>query len=155
MLCLYSVVWYKKVYKHWWRCICTHSSMILLTLHLREGYCKWLGKCLPVCVTLLYFKNWTLLDFHTWRVYTPPKWQERVLTNIFSTILEAIEKGKKSARCGFFQFLHLTKHEFYITGCLNDSSFQQSKLESLNMYTLKVKADKSFTKHPTHNYSIN
>ena len=51
------------------------------------------------------------------------------------------EKGKKAARCGFFQssrlFLHLTKHEFYITGCLNDSSFQQSKLESLNMYTSK------------------
>ena len=51
-------------------------------------------------------------------------------------------KGKKAARCGFFQssrlFLHLTKHEFYITGCLKDSSFQQSKLETLNMYTSKV-----------------
>ena len=66
--------------------------MISLTLHLREGYCKWLGKCLPACVTLLYFKNWTPLDFHTWRVYTPPKWQERALTNIFSTTLEAIER---------------------------------------------------------------
>ena len=30
------------------------------------------------------------------------------------------------------------KHEFDITGCLNNSYFQQSKLESLNMYTLKV-----------------
>ena len=53
-----------------------------------------------------------------------------------------LTKGKKAARCGFFQssrlFLHLTKHEFYITGCLNDSSFQQSKLEALNMYTSKV-----------------
>ena len=33
----------------------------------------------------------------TYLAYTPPKWQERALTNIFSTILEAIEKGKKSA----------------------------------------------------------
>ena len=95
-----------------------------------------------VCPTPLYHKNWTLLDFHTWHVYTPPKWQERALTNIFSTILEAIKKGKKSARCGFFQssrlFLLLTKQVFYITGCLKDSSFQQSKLEALNMYTWKV-----------------
>ena len=100
----------------------------------------WKHFCL--CPTLLYLKNWTLLDFHTWHVYTPPKWQERALTNIFSTILEGIKKGKKVARCGFFQssrlFLHLMKHEFYITGCLNDSSFQQSKLETLNMYTSKV-----------------
>ena len=35
-------------------------------------------------------------------------------------------------------FPHLMKHEFDISGCLNDSSFQQSKLESLKMYTLKV-----------------
>ena len=49
-------------------------------------------KNVSVCVTPLYLKNWTLLDFHTWRVYTPPKCQERALANIFSTILEAIEK---------------------------------------------------------------
>ena len=107
----------------------------------------WKNVCLCVCVSVclvtpLYLKNWTLLDFHTWRVYTPPKWQERALTNIFSTTLEATKKGKTSARCGFFQssrlFLHLTKHEFYITRCLNNSSFQQSKLESLNTYTSKV-----------------
>ena len=35
-------------------------------------------------------------------------------------------------------FLHLTKHEFYITGCLNDSSSQQSKFECLNMYTSNI-----------------
>ena len=107
----------------------------------------WKHFCLCVCPTPLYLKNWTLLDFHTWHVYTPPKWQERALTNIFSTTLyrsyqKGQEKAKKAARCGFFQssrlFLHLMKQEFYITGCLNDSSFQQSKLESLNMYTSKV-----------------
>ena len=62
--------------------------------------------------------------------------------NMYALKVIKLTKGKKAARCGFFQssrlFLHLTKHEFYITGCLNDSSFQQSKLESLNMYTLKV-----------------
>ena len=52
-----------------------------------------LEKCVCVCVTPLYLKNWTLLDFHTWRVYTPLKWQEQALTNIFSTLLEAIKKG--------------------------------------------------------------
>ena len=58
-----------------------------------------------VCrVALLYLENWTLLDFHTWHVYTPPKWQERAITNIFSTILETIKKGKKSARSGLYQF---------------------------------------------------
>ena len=106
---------------------------------------------LSVCPTLLYLKNWTLVDFHTWHVYTPPQWQERALANIFSTILEAIKKGKKAARCGFFQysrlFLHQTKHEFYITGCLNDFSFQQSKLETLNIvYFENYKADESFMK---------
>ena len=97
-------------------------------LPLREGYSKLFGNIsvhVSVCLTPQYLKNWTLLDFHTWCIYTPPKWQERALTNIFSTILEAIKKGKKTARCGFFQssrlFLHLTKHEFYITGCLIDS----------------------------------
>ena len=115
----------------------------------QEGYSKWFGKisvCVSVCSTSLYCKNWTLLDFYTWHVYTPPKWQKRALTNIFSHYTRSYqkgqEKGEKVARCGFFQssrlFLHLTKQEFYITGCLNDSSFQQSKLESLNMYTLKV-----------------
>ena len=112
---------------------------MLLTLPLREGYCKWFGKmfvCVCVCCDPTVLKIWILLDFHTWHVYTTPKWQERALANIFST---SYQKG--SARCGFFQssrlFLHLTKHEFYITGCLDDS-FQQSKLESLNMYTSKV-----------------
>ena len=119
-----------------------------MALPLQKGYSKWFGKIsvhvsVSVClVTPLYLENWTLLDFHTWRVYTPPKWQERALTNIFSTILEAIKKGKKTTMCGFFEssrlILHLMKHEFYITGCLNDSSFQQSKFKSLNMYTLKV-----------------
>ena len=65
------------------------------------------------------------------------KGQEQALANIFSTILEAIKKSELGM--GSFSlprlFLHLTKHEFYITGCLNDSSFQQ---ESLNMYTSKV-----------------
>ena len=50
---------------------------------------------------------------------------------------ERLALTKKAARCGFFQssrlFLHLTKHEFYMTGCHNDSSFQQNKLEALNM----------------------
>ena len=53
----------------------------------------WKHFCPCVCVSdPAYLKNWTLLDFHTWHVYTPPKWQERALTNIFSTILEAIKK---------------------------------------------------------------
>ena len=47
-------------------------------------------------------------------------------------ILEAIKKSKKATMCGFFQSSRL------FPGCLNDSFFQQSKLESLNMYTLKV-----------------
>ena len=92
-----------------------------------------------LCDPAVYLKNWTLLDYHTWHVYTPPKWQKRALTNIFYTILKAIKKGKKYARHGFFLvFLHLMKHKFYITGCLKDSSFQPSKLEYLNMYTSKV-----------------
>ena len=49
---------------------------------------------------------------------------------------------KGSTRYGFFRssrlFLHLMKHDFYITSYVNDSSFQQSKLESLNTYTSKV-----------------
>ena len=53
------------------------------------GGLMWKNVCLSVCVTPLYLKNWTFLDFHTWRVYTPPKWQEQALTNIFSTVLEA------------------------------------------------------------------
>ena len=70
------------------------------------------------------------------------------LTDIFSTILEGIEKGKKSTRCDFFQSSwNLMKHEFYITGCLNDFSFQQSKLETLNIvYFENYKADESFMK---------
>ena len=75
----------------------------------------WKNVFVYVCVTPLYLKNWTLLDFHTWHVYTPPNWQERALNNIFSTILEPIKKSKKSARRGFFQssrlFLHLTRFE--------------------------------------------
>ena len=59
---------------------------------LREGYSKWFGKISVRVSDPAYLKNWTLLDFHTWHVYTPPKWQERALTNIFSTILEAIKK---------------------------------------------------------------
>ena len=50
-----------------------------LTFPLRESYSKWFGKIsvhVSVCLTPLYLKNWTLLDFHTWRVYTPLKWQE-------------------------------------------------------------------------------
>ena len=109
---------------HYLNCVSFNVYSASLTLPLYSNS-KW-HFCL--CLTPLYLKNWTLLDFHTWHVYTPPKWQERALTNIFSTILEAIKKGKKPARCGFFQssrlFMHLTKHEFYITGCLNDSSFQ-------------------------------
>ena len=50
--------------------------------------------CVCVCVTPQYLKNWTLLDFNIWRVYTPLKWQERALTNIFSTILEIIGKAE-------------------------------------------------------------
>ena len=48
---------------------------------------------------------------------------------IFTSLQQKLfrHKGKKATRCGFFQscklFLHLTKHEFYITSCLNDSSF--------------------------------
>ena len=137
------------------------ASFQLLILPLQESYTvtvNGLETFLSVCLTSLYCKNWTHLDFHIWHVYTPPKWQERALTDICSTILEAIKKGKKAAKCGFFQssrlFLHLTNHEFYITSCLNDSSFQQSKLKTLNMYT-SYKADKSFMKHPAHNYSTN
>ena len=55
----------------------------------------WKNACL--CDPAVYLKNWTLLDFHTWRVSTPPKWQVQALTNIFSTILEAIKMSKKSA----------------------------------------------------------
>ena len=55
----------------------------------------WKNACL--CDPAVYLKNRTLLDFHTWRVYTPPKWQVQALTNIFSTILEAIKMSKKSA----------------------------------------------------------
>ena len=29
-----------------------------------------------------------------WSVYTPSKWQERALANIFPTTLEAIKKGQ-------------------------------------------------------------
>ena len=126
-----------------------------MTLPLREGYSKWFGKisvCVSMCPTPLYLKKWTLLAFYTWHVYTSRKWQELALTNIFPTILEAINKGKKATGCGFFQssrlFLHSTKHEFYITGCLNDSSFQQSKLETLNMYTSKVKKLTKFHETP-------
>ena len=59
-----------------------------------------LEKCLYV--TPLYLKNWILLEFHTWCVYTSSDWQERALTNIFSNILEAMKKSKKSDRHGFF-----------------------------------------------------
>ena len=70
-----------------------HIIFHSLTLPLGRVTVNGLEKCLSVCPTPLYRKNWTLLDFHTWHVYTPPKWQERALTNIFSTILEAIKKG--------------------------------------------------------------
>ena len=127
-------------------------AKLLVTWSKMCFYTKWpspfgrvtvtgLEKCLSMCLYVfvvtplyMYLKNWTLLDFHTWRVYTPPKWQERALTNIFSTIPEAIKTGKKPLSV----FLHLTKHEFHITGCLNNSSFQQSKLEPLNIYISKV-----------------
>ena len=49
--------------------------------------------CVSVCPTLFYLKNWALLDLHTGHVYTPPKWQEQALTDIFSTVLEAVKKG--------------------------------------------------------------
>ena len=61
-----------------------------------NGLEKFLSVCLCICVS--YSALPQKLDFHTWHVYTPPKWQERALTNIFSTILEAIKKGKKRAR---------------------------------------------------------
>ena len=90
-----------------------------------------------VCVTLLYLKNWTFLGFYTWHLFTPLKWQEWALTIIFSTTLDVIRKGKKTTRCGFFQSSCINEawvlHHF-----LNNSCFQQNKLESLNMYTLKV-----------------
>ena len=121
-------------------------------------YMVWKNVCLCVCVTPLYLKNWTLLDFHTWRVYTPPKWQERALTNIFPTILEAIKNGKKSARCGFFQssrlLMHLTKHKFTSLAVLTTPlSTKQVKIFE-HVYFESYKADKSFMKHPAHNYSI-
>ena len=116
-----------------------------MTFPLQEDYSNWFRKISALvfmCLTPLYLKNWTLLDFRIWCVYTSLKWQKWALANIYSTILKAIKKSKKTSMCGFFQssrlFLHLTKHEFYITSCLNDSSFQQSKWESLNMYTSKV-----------------
>ena len=84
-------------------------------------------------VTPLYLKSWTLLDFHTWHVYTPPKWQEQALANIFSTILEARVRNQLGVVYISFSASN-KKHEFYITGCHKDSSFQQRKLESFNMY---------------------
>ena len=48
-------------------------------------------------------------------------------------------------------FLHLMKHDFYIISFLNISSFQQSKLESSVMYTLRViKLTKVAYENPTH-----
>ena len=116
-------------------CYCVHIWPPL------EGYRTWFGK-MSACVTPLYLKNWTLLDFHTWRVCTPPKWQEQALDNIFFYNTRSYQKV--SARRGFFQssrlFLYLTKHEFYTCTSLAvlTTPFQQSKLESLNMYTSKV-----------------
>ena len=111
----------------------------LLTHPLREGYSKWFGK-ISVCVSdsaVLHKLDTPGLPYLPWlHSFEVAK---RSLTNVFSTTLEAIKKGKKSAKFGFFQssrlFLHLTKHELYITGCL---LFQQSKLETLNMCTSKV-----------------
>ena len=78
-----------------------------LTL-LLEGYYKMVWKMsVCVCDPSVDLKNWTLLDFHTWCVYSPPKWQERALTNSFFTIhvLDAIKKGKKFARRGVVPFI--------------------------------------------------
>ena len=97
-----------------------------------------LEKWLSVCPTPLYLKNWTLLDFHTCTFSEVATTSTRLYL-----LYHTRSYWKGSARHGFFQssrlFLHLMKHEFYIiTGCRNDSFFQQSKLESLNMCTLKV-----------------
>ena len=46
-------------------------------------------------------------------------------------------------------YIHVCTCQWYIT---NDSFFQQSKLESLNMYTYK--ADKSFMKHLAHYFNL-
>ena len=109
----------------------------------------------PKVNTPLYLKSWTLLEFHTWRVYTPPKWREQALANIFSTILEARVRNQLGVVYISFSASN-KKHEFYITGCHKDSSFQQRKLESFNMYIYfeSYKADKSFMKHPAHNYNL-
>ena len=64
------------------------KDISIFDLLLWDGYCKWFGK-MSVCVSvyvsghILYLKNWTLLDFNTWRVYTPPKWPEQALTIFF------------------------------------------------------------------------
>ena len=109
----------------------------------------WKNFCLCVLLrsTAKSGRSWTSTLGMYIQYYTPLKWQEQALTNIFSSLhytrsyQKGQEKGEKASRCGFLQssrlFPHLTKQEFYITGCLNDSSFQQSKLEALNMYTLK------------------
>ena len=63
-----------------------------------NGLEKCLSVCLSVCPTLLYRKNWTLLYFHTWHVSLLRSDKNEHSLSIFSTILEAIKKGKKRAR---------------------------------------------------------
>ena len=62
--------------------------MLLLTLPLRKitGKEDQDQKCPD------FEKQW----IHKNTQYSPPNWQESALTNIFSGILEAIKKGKKT-----------------------------------------------------------
>ena len=72
-------------------CIYMHTIEEIIDPPLREDYCKWFGKMsVYVCVTPLYLKIWTLLDFHT---------------NIFSTVVEAIKKGQLGVAFSVFQTL--------------------------------------------------
>ena len=121
-----------------------------LTLPLQEGYSKWFRK-MSACVSghtavpreldtvclCVWFRS-TAKTGHSWTstlgMYTLLQSGKNEHSLIFIHYTRSYQKGQENFQSSRL-FLHLTNHTFHITGRLNDSSFQQSKLKSLNMYT--------------------
>ena len=121
--------------------ICLHQS---LTLPLWDGYCKWFWK--NVCVCLHDPAVPQELDTHGLPYMAACIHSSKVARmsthQYFFYYTRSYQKLKKRVRnllgMASFSLPTSNKHAFYITGCLDDSSFQQSQLESLHIYTSKV-----------------